>query len=80
MDADAIRGVILTFETLLSEPMEEGMRIVEGKPIKYWLGFISGYMLAAIDMDDPALLNKTLESAPLLKKEFAQLRKIKGLP
>ena len=77
MDAEAIRGVVLTLETLVSEPMEEGMCIVEGKPIKYWLGFISGYMLSAIDMDDPALLTEILESTPVLKREFANLRKIK---
>ena len=68
MSSGNIRGVILTLETLIKEPIEEGTRLVDGKPIRYWLGFISGYMIASIKQNDPKALKETLDLAPTLRE------------
>lgn len=74
MKPDEIRGMVLTLETLLTEPMDNRNEftplIIEGKPIQYWIGFISGYMLRTIESNDPETLNEVLNETPTLRYEF----------
>ena len=74
MTSDDIRGMVLTLETLLTEPMDNRNELVpllvEGKPIQYWIGFISGYMLRTIESNDPETLNEVLNETPTLRYEF----------
>lgn len=74
MTSDEIRGIVLTLETLLTEPMDNRNEfnplIIEGKPIQYWIGFISGYTLRTIESNDPETLNEVLNEAPTLRYEF----------
>ena len=74
MTSDDIRGMVLTLETLMTEPMDNRNEfvplIIEGKPIQYWIGFISGYMLRTIESNDPETLNEVLNEAPTLRYEF----------
>lgn len=80
MTPEEIRGMVLTLETLLTEPMDnrneinplliKRSRLLEGKPIQYWIGFVSGYMLRTIESDNPEALDEVLSEAPTLRHEF----------
>lgn len=74
MTPSEIRGVILTLEALLTGPIDNrnefDTMIVEGKPIQYWIGFVSGYMLRTIESDNPEALDDALGEAPTLRHEF----------
>ena len=76
---DQIRGIVLTLETLTTEPEDNrnGFHtlIIEGKPIQYWIGLISGYMLGTIELNYPETLNEILNEVPALKHEFENQKK-----
>ncbi len=78
MTSEEIRGMILTLETLLTEPMDNRNEftslIIEGKPIQYWIGFIGGYMLRTIESNDPGALNEILNETPTLRYEFQKAK------
>lgn len=74
MTSDEICGMVLTLETLLTKPMDNRNEfnplLIEGKPIQYWIGFVSGYMLRTIESDNPEALDDALNEAPTLRHEF----------
>lgn len=78
MTSEEIRGMVLTLETLLKEPMDNRNEfvplLIEGKPIGYWIGFISGYMLRTIESNDPETLNAVLDETPTLRYEFQKAK------
>lgn len=81
MASEEIRGMVLTLETLLTEPTDNRNEfiplLIEGKPIQYWIGFISGYMLRTIESNDPEALNEVLNETPTLRYEFQKSKFIK---
>lgn len=66
MDQCAIRGVICSLEWLLNSNKYEAT-FTEGKPISYWIAFLSGYMVKTIESNDPNELANALELAPTLR-------------
>lgn len=78
MTPEEIRGMVLTLEALMTEPMDNRNEftplIIEGKPIQYWIGFIGGYMLRTIESNDPEALDEVLNETPTLRYEFRKAK------
>ena len=71
MNEANVRGVVQTLETLVNESIYKYDYIIEGRPIRYWIEFIAGYLIAGFAFDDlPALCVILDELAPTLKSKL----------